>query len=470
MRTPERPAASGTQGGYFALVIGIDRYPNLHPLETAVADAKSLAELLTARYGFKTKSLLDAEATRSNVLDALGGYRRTLKPEDNLLIYYAGHGYLDKDANKAYWLPYDAKLDSSTNWILSDELTTDIKVLPARHVLIVSDSCYAGALTRDAGVEIRPADQARYIEQNLASPSRTLMASGGAEPVADGGGSGHSVFAAALLRGLAGMGEERFTAGDLFQQYIRQRVGGSSDQLPQYEFIHNSGHEDGDFVFVRAGAAIPAAAAADTDAGARAVSRGGGAPRSIEVHNDSFEDGTLTLNAGAGPYSNVLQGSKVPLGGTLPDWKALGTTVNAAAGAYTPASNFPMGRWWAGNAFGYIYVFGPGAVSLSQLLPQTLQSNTTYTVTATVAVVPGFQHFNYLLQLWAGSTMVASASAYRGAANFVSGVDSATFTSGPNHPLTGQPLTVMIVCDGAAAGNSGVFVDKVAVTQSPTVK
>jgi len=77
------------------------------------------------------------------------------------------------------------------------------------------------------------------------------MASGGNEPVTDGGGSGHSVFARALLDGLRGMSERVFTAEELFHGYIKERVAGKSDQTPEYNPLRNSGHEVGDFVFVR---------------------------------------------------------------------------------------------------------------------------------------------------------------------------------------------------------------------------
>ena len=78
------------------------------------------------------------------------------------------------------------------------------------------------------------------------------MSSGASEPVADEGGSGHSVFARALLNALRNddLGEA-FTASDLFQKYIRQTVIGASKQSPQYEIIPESGHDYGEFVFFR---------------------------------------------------------------------------------------------------------------------------------------------------------------------------------------------------------------------------
>ena len=58
-----------------------------------------------------------------------------------MLVYYAGHGCNDKEADKVYWLPVDAQSDDTARWVSADDITTSIRVFPARHVLIVPDSC-----------------------------------------------------------------------------------------------------------------------------------------------------------------------------------------------------------------------------------------------------------------------------------------------------------------------------------------
>lgn len=78
------------------------------------------------------------------------------------------------------------------------------------------------------------------------------MSSGGNEPVADGGGGGHSVFAKAVLNGLDQIEGAEFTAQDLFQDFVKPRVAGGSNQIPIYSQIRNSDDEAGDFVFKRA--------------------------------------------------------------------------------------------------------------------------------------------------------------------------------------------------------------------------
>ena len=254
------PASAASNGRYYALVIGINRYAHLPALVTAVSDAQSVAGVLQSRYGFETRTLLDAAATRANIVDAVSSYRRNLGANDNLLIYYAGHGNFDKDAGRAYWLPVDASADSPSNWISADDLSSLTKTLSARHVLIVADSCYSGGLTRSVNIESRPASHDVYLQKMLTGRSRNLMASGGNEPVSDAGRSGHSVFANAFLNGLQSMSGS-FTGDDLFHQYILEHVAGNSAQVPQYNFLRDSGHEDGDFVFSPRGAPPIAAAA-----------------------------------------------------------------------------------------------------------------------------------------------------------------------------------------------------------------
>jgi formylglycine-generating enzyme required for sulfatase activity len=88
-----------------------------------------------------------------------------------------------------------------------------------------------------------------YLKKMQDRPSRTLMASGGNEPVSDSGGGNNSVFAAAFLKALNESNKESFTAEELFHTRIKAIVAGKSAQVPEYNSIKNSGDEGGDFVF-----------------------------------------------------------------------------------------------------------------------------------------------------------------------------------------------------------------------------
>ena len=240
-----------------ALVIGNDAYLYVTPLRTATNDARSVQAVLRGRYGFETTLLLNA--TRSQIVSALNAYRRDLGADSSLLIYYAGHGYYDKAVDKAYWWPVDARDNDNTDWISADDITTNIKGIAARHVLIVSDSCFSGMLR---GVSVPQnltglnSDRARTLLRLEQRPSRELMASGGNEPVSDSGAGQHSVFAGAFLRALESMQAAQFAAHELFEEVLTS-VAGNSAQVPQFDPLRNSGDDGGSFVFSRAGGAVP---------------------------------------------------------------------------------------------------------------------------------------------------------------------------------------------------------------------
>ncbi|MBI3754973.1 MAG: SUMF1/EgtB/PvdO family nonheme iron enzyme [Deltaproteobacteria bacterium] len=233
---------------YYALIIGNNNYKNLPKLKTAVADASEVEKILKEHYSFETKLLLDA--TRKEILSSINDFRKKLGQNDNFLIYYAGHGEFEKISGKAYWLPVDAQKDDPVDWIMADDITSNIKRIASRHILVVSDSCYSGTLTRAAATDLTTkGSREEFVKKMMERSSRTLMASGGNEPVADEGSGGHSVFAAAILDALEDADKNVFTAEEMFHSRVKVVVAGKSEQVPEYNDIRNSGHEGGDFVF-----------------------------------------------------------------------------------------------------------------------------------------------------------------------------------------------------------------------------
>ena len=237
---PQAPA----EGRYIALVIGNQAYRNFTPLRSPLADAHAMASILGRDYGFTVRTLHDA--TRYEILSALSRLRREATENDHVLIYYAGHGYLDETTSRGYWLPIDAERDNVANWVSTNDVTDVLAGLQARHALILADSCFSGTLLRsDPTVEI---DERQSMLRKLASRrSRSIMTSGGLEPVVDDGGGKHSIFAAALLKALSS-NRQPIEAGRLFVQ-IRDRVALNAAQTPQYAPLRNAGHDGGDFIF-----------------------------------------------------------------------------------------------------------------------------------------------------------------------------------------------------------------------------
>ena len=231
-------------GTYHALVIGIDNYKELPKLKTAVKDAKAVAAALETDYGFKVRTLLDPG--RDDIIDAFDDYMEQLTYDDNLLIYYAGHGWLDEATDRGYWLPANAKPGRRSKWLSNSDITDTLKSLAAKHVMVVADSCYSGTLTRSATVDLRDAN---YLKRMASKMARVAMVSGGLEPVADSGGSGNSPFAKAFLDALRN-NPDVIDGTRLFGE-IRRPVILNAQQTPEYSDVRNSGHDGGDFLFVR---------------------------------------------------------------------------------------------------------------------------------------------------------------------------------------------------------------------------
>lgn len=232
-------------GTYHALVIGNNNYQYLPKLRTAANDALAVARLLQNTYGFKVRLLTNA--TRSDILLAINAYRRELTARGNFLIYYAGHGWLDRDADQGYWLPVNAERDNQVEWVSNSAVTSAIRALQAKHVMVVADSCYSGKLTRGLHINQRTPDFLARISRKKA---RVVLSSGGLEPVMDSGGKGdHSVFASAFINALHE--NNGILDGTSLFTKIREQVGWNADQIPEYANIHKAGHDGGDFLFVR---------------------------------------------------------------------------------------------------------------------------------------------------------------------------------------------------------------------------
>jgi hypothetical protein len=249
------PLAGIDFGAYHALVIGDNDYQYLPHLASPVNDATELATLLEQRYGFQTTLLLNAN--RYQILSALNVLRERLTAHDNLLIYFAGHGELDEVNQRGHWLPVDAERDNTANWLPTTAITDILNIMNAKQVLVIVDSCYAGALTRSAMVRLRAGttqqERVHWMRTMAVKRSRTVLTSGGLAPVMDAGGGRHSVFAKALLEVLAA--NQDVLDGQRLHREVAARVAYAAanmsfDQVPEYAPIRYAGHEAGEFFLV----------------------------------------------------------------------------------------------------------------------------------------------------------------------------------------------------------------------------
>ena len=244
-------------GRYHALVIGNNDYQKFPKLDSAINDANKFSKVLAEKYNFNTKVLINA--TRYDILKELDEFRRNLKKNDNFLLYYAGHGELDRKNRRGYWLPIDAIPDSNVNSIPNFAITDILNTMEVKQAIIVADTCYSGILTRSAinrnrnNSELGEEKRYNWLKKLTENRSRTVLTSGGLKPVLDSGSGDHSVFAKALIEVLE-PNQEILEASQLHTK-IGALVSYSSselglEQVPQYAANLHAGHVSGDFLFV----------------------------------------------------------------------------------------------------------------------------------------------------------------------------------------------------------------------------
>jgi uncharacterized protein len=253
----ERTLAGMNFGRYYAIVIGNQDYQSIEDLQTPRYDASRAARILADKYGFIVQVLEDANDV--TMLKSINDLNAVLKPEDNVLIYYAGHGARLQSgrSESGYWLPVNADAPpKDTFWVPNEQITGHLGRLPAKRILVVADSCYAGLLSTDPSYLFLNGNvgySKEYIQYKLPKRSRLLLSSGGDRPVLDEGSGGNSVFARAFLDELeANTGI--LSSPELFTR-IRKRVeiAAASNkfvQKPEFKSIKGAGHEVGDFFFV----------------------------------------------------------------------------------------------------------------------------------------------------------------------------------------------------------------------------
>jgi len=229
---------------YYALIIAVEDYndPSINDLSEPINDADKFYSIISSRYTFNQEDITYLRnPTKAEIIGTLHKMRGIITEEDNLLIYYAGHGFWDEEMMTGYWLPSDAESDNPVNWLPNTDLTNYLNALKTKHTLLVADACFSGGIfkTRSAF------NTSGSIEKLYKMPSRKAITSGALkEEVPD-----KSVFIEYLLKELKNNNDSYRSSEQLFSK-IREAVIFNSDNVPQYGTIQNVGDEGGDFIFI----------------------------------------------------------------------------------------------------------------------------------------------------------------------------------------------------------------------------
>jgi hypothetical protein len=231
-------------GKYYALVIGINDYtdPSISTLDKPIQDAELFYNIITSRYNFDEENVtLLKNASISDIVRSLDHYAVIVRPEDNFLIFYAGHGIWDGSSEIGYWLPADARRSTKLEWFRNSTLRDYLREIKSKHTLLISDACFAGSIfkTRRAFSDAQLAVSKLYD-----LPSRKAMTSGTYTEVPD-----ESAFLKFLVQRLIENNDKFLSSEQLFSSF-RIAVINNSNVVPQFGVIQDVGDEGGDFIFI----------------------------------------------------------------------------------------------------------------------------------------------------------------------------------------------------------------------------
>ncbi|HOU74436.1 MAG: caspase family protein [Tenuifilum sp.] len=229
---------------YFALIMGANDYADdaITDLDNPIQDATKLYNVLVNRYTFDPSNVIFLKnPTREQMINAMDWLTRKVTKYDNLLVFYAGHGFWDKETDFGYWIPTDSKSNSTANWLANSQIKDYVAAIKSKHTLVIADACFGGSIFRS-----RKAfeEGSQSVKKAFDAPSRKAMTSGNLTEVPD-----RSVFLEQLVDKLNNNTKSYVTAEELFAS-IRNVVLSSSPVTPMYGDIKDAGDQGGDFIFV----------------------------------------------------------------------------------------------------------------------------------------------------------------------------------------------------------------------------
>ncbi|MEK7257265.1 MAG: caspase family protein, partial [Bacteroidota bacterium] len=230
-------------GKNYLFVVAIDNYLHCPKLFNAQRDADAIIELLTKNYQFDPENVVvlrNEEATEGGILNAFRDMVRILTPEDNLIIYFSGHGEFDPLLDEGYWIPVDVPQGAFEDYFPNSKIQKILNAVKARHIFLVADSCFSGTLF----ASYKSAAAADRLEKD---PSRWGLTAGRNEVVADGKPGSHSPFADSLIYHLTNS-QPPLGVAALCNKVIEDVIA-NANQTPRGEPLQVEGHRGGQFFF-----------------------------------------------------------------------------------------------------------------------------------------------------------------------------------------------------------------------------
>jgi len=211
------PTTGVTVGTIWGVFVGVSQYQNRSlNLTYADRDAHSLYMFFSEHFAGRIspdhfRLLINEQATRGRVLQALSETLRLAQPEDLVVISLAVHGLPDAAGNDLYFLAHDTDPNYPEDRAISQyDLIKQIQRSKARKIVLMLDACHAGsfgnfpmAMRGASSAEVnRMLTTLGQVQDGIA----VLTSSSAAEQSQEGDQfcGGHGAFTCALLEGLKG--------------------------------------------------------------------------------------------------------------------------------------------------------------------------------------------------------------------------------------------------------------------------
>ncbi len=232
----------------YVLLFATDEYDNWNDLVNPIDDARSLVKILSEKYGFETE--LVENPNTDDVFNKLRDYaERKFKPQDQLMVFFAGHGYFDDAFGEGFVVAKNSMQNdkAKTSYISHSRLRQIINNIPSEHVLLTMDVCFGGTfdpmIAANRNIESGETDINEFLVRKLGQKTRKYLTSGGKTYVSDGIPGKHSPFTLKLLQAFSeGGGSDRILTLTEIKSYIEKlkpepRLGSFGDDKTDSDFV-----------------------------------------------------------------------------------------------------------------------------------------------------------------------------------------------------------------------------------------
>lgn len=247
---PSRYVPSLPTARYHAVLVGVTNYQDRSlSLKSPGTDVSKLEDVLLKNYEFSTITKL-IDPPLSALRDTLTTLSFRLFKEDNLLLFFAGHGL--QTSGGGYWGMHDSRNGDLSSFFSNDNLTTILKNTHVQHLLVIVDACYGSSLmTRRALAETDKG--VKTWQEAYTQTSRHVLSSSSQAEVPDS-----SMFMNYLVDRLRGNREPYLTASELFESLKFPLFNNTPHhQRPKFGDIDNVPAGEGEFLFKTKTAASP---------------------------------------------------------------------------------------------------------------------------------------------------------------------------------------------------------------------